>query len=113
MKTYGNYIVMAHGHRIRVSYREQCAAVKLADRCSVPIEDLLVFLNVPDCGIVMPTAALKLLEGLDLKVAALDDHNEGRLSLVRQTRFRSVSAERLMAKSQGHGACEDIHLGLF
>ena len=93
MKTYRQYIVEAQGHQIRVSYKEHRAAVKLAKKFSVPFEDLLAFLNVPHCALILPTAEIKMLDGFDLNVTALDHRNEGRLSLVRQTRFRSVSAE--------------------
>ena len=74
--------------------------MKLANRCSVPVEDLIVFLNVPDCAIIMPTNALKLLEWLDLDVAALDHDGAGSLSLVKQSGFRHVSAERLLEELQ-------------
>ena len=100
MKTYRQYIVEAQGHQIRVSYKEHRAAVKLAKKFSVPFEDLLAFLNVPNCALILPTAEIKMLDGFDLNVTALDHRNEGRLSLVRQTRFRSVSAEGLMAQLQ-------------
>jgi hypothetical protein len=68
VEAYRHYIVEAQGHQIRVSYKEHRAAGKVAKKCLVPLEDLLVFFNLPACAIVMPTAALKLLEGLDLDV---------------------------------------------
>jgi hypothetical protein len=101
MKTYRqyHYLIEAQGHQFPVSYKERHAAVKLAKDFSVPFEDLLAFLSVPNCAVIMPTAALKALNGFDVNVTPID-HCEEKHSLVRQTRFRSVSAEGLMAQLQ-------------
>jgi hypothetical protein len=93
------HIVEAQGHQIRVSYKERRAAVNLAKECSVPFEDLLVFLQVPDCVLVMPTTAINLLGRLELEVTALNHASVG-LSLVKQSSFRRFSAERLLAEFQ-------------
>jgi hypothetical protein len=72
----------------------------LASACSVPVEDLIVFFNVPNCAVIMWDNAVKMLKDLELDVAALNHGSEGALLLVKQSRFRQVSAETLLKRLQ-------------
>lgn len=80
-------------HLVQLSHREYLAASSLADQLSTSINNLLLWLHVPDSGVRIEGQDVAAIEEMALNVALLDGNQHGKEALQRQAYFRRLSIE--------------------